>query len=489
VQCRKAHEMQLKAWMGILLCPLVFVLLFLMTAERSELVWQAEDILPSQGTVFYVAPSGDDSNPGTAAHPWGTIQKAANTLIAGDTVYIRTGSYHERVTPQNSGITSNDITYASYPGETATIDGSGVTLPDDLAGLFEISGKSYIRVAGLRVINAGPFNDNAGILIFNSGHISVENNTTYNTTSSGIGVWGSNNVTVDGNRVDEAGGGGWQECISIAGTDTFEVRYNEVLNCHKEGICAKDGSSNGQVYRNHVHQTLRVGIYVDAWDKHTYNIAVFQNIIHDILDNNGFSLASEMGGLLENIHVYNNIAYHNRYVGLSISINGPGGAQGQHPMKDIYALNNTFYNNGWETWGGGIALDNADAQNVVIRNNIVSQNLYFQIAMDPSVPTQTLAIDHNLIDGYRGTEGEIYGSDPVEGDPLFVNASGANFHLLDNSPAIDTGSAANAPNVDFDGNSRPLDGNDDGMAAYDIGVFEMPSVSEHLYLPMILRDF
>jgi len=125
------------------------------------------------------------------AHPWQTIQKAANTLIAGDTVYIRAGTYHERVTPQNSGSAGNMITYAAYPGETATIDGSGVTLPDDLAGLFDISNMSYIRVSGLRIINAGPYNNNAGILVINSGYITVENNSTYNTASSGIGAWGS----------------------------------------------------------------------------------------------------------------------------------------------------------------------------------------------------------------------------------------------------------------------------------------------------------
>lgn len=462
-------------------------MVFLPTAERCEPNSQAEKILTAPETVYYVAPSGSDSNPGTAAQPWQTIQKAAQTLIAGDTVYIRAGTYSEQVIPQNSGSAGNYITYAAYPDETVTLDGSGVTLPDDLAGLFEISNQSYIRVAGLRVINAGSFNDNAGILVLNSGYITVENNATYNTISSGIGVWGSNHVAVAGNRVDEAGGGGWQECLSVAGTDTFAVYDNEVLNCHKEGISAKDGSVNGQVYRNRVHHTLRVGIYVDAWDKHTYAVAVFQNVIHDIQAGDSLALASEMGGLLENIQVYNNVAYHNRYCGLSISTNGPGGPQGQHPMQAIYVLNNTFYNNGWETWGGGITLDNADAQNVIIRNNLVSQNLYFQIAIAPGVPTQTLAADHNLIDGYRGTEGEIYGGDYVAGDPLFVNASGANFHLRDHSPALDAGSAAGAPQTDFDGRSRPLDGNGDGAAAADIGAYEMPFYSEHLYLPAIGR--
>jgi len=464
--------------------PLVFALLFTLTVGRFESHERATATWTPQGTVYYVAPTGDDSNDGTAAHPWQTIQKAANTLMAGDTVYIRSGTYHERVMPQNSGSASNMITYAAYPGETATIDGSGVTLPDDLAGLFEISNMSYVRVSGLRVVNAGPYNNNAGILVSNSDYITVENNSTYNTASSGIGAWGSHHIAVDGNRVDEAGGSLWQECISIAGTDTFVTRNNEVLNCHKEGICIKDGAANGLVYRNHVHHTQRVGIYVDAWDKHTHDIAVFQNIVYDVSNNNGFVVASEMGGLLENVSIYNNLAYHNRYLGALISINGDAIT---HPMRNIQIVNNTFYNNGWTTWGGGIAVDNPDAQNVVVRNNIVSQNLYFQIAVAAGVPSQTLAIDHNLIDGFRGTEGEIYGSDYIEGDPLFVNAAGADYHLRENSPAIDAGSAVGAPADDFDGRSRPLDGNGDGTAAYDIGAYESPFYSQHVYLPLVLR--
>src|SRR5579872_2736929 len=52
--------------------------------------------LPSRsGTTYSVSTSGNDNNAGTLNAPWRTIQKAANTVKAGDTVQVRAGTYNE----------------------------------------------------------------------------------------------------------------------------------------------------------------------------------------------------------------------------------------------------------------------------------------------------------------------------------------------------------------------------------------------------------
>ncbi len=427
------------------------------------------------GAIYYVAPNGDDSNPGTFDKPWKTIQKAANTLAAGDTVYIRAGTYHERVEPQNSGSAGKPILYAAYPGDLVTLDGSGVDIPE-WGGLFDVTNQSYITVSGLRVMHGRSNTHNPGILADTSSQIVFKNNTVQDTNDSGIAAWNSDHILIEGNDVSGCCRSGYNETISVGVTDVFVVKGNHVHDSPKEGICTKDGSSNGDVYGNYVHHTQAVGIYVDAQDKHTHNIEVFQNVVHDV-SADGIALASEQGGLLENIQVYNNIAYSNKWVGLHVS----DCCIATHPMQNLTLINNSLYRNGWDPWGGGIAHDNPQASNVIIRNNIGSQNLSFQITVAAGIPAANYAVDHNLIDGYRSGEGEIYGDDYVEGDPRFINPAAANFHLPGYSPAVDRGSPSGAPARDFDGQARPCG------AGYDIGADEFHSGRRYLFLPVLSR--
>jgi len=51
-----------------------------------------QSLAAQNGAVYYVSTTGSDSNPGTLAAPWLTIQHAANTVTAGATVNVLGGS-------------------------------------------------------------------------------------------------------------------------------------------------------------------------------------------------------------------------------------------------------------------------------------------------------------------------------------------------------------------------------------------------------------
>jgi hypothetical protein len=414
------------------------------------------------GGAYYVSPSGDDGNPGTIHEPWLTVGKAAETLVAGDTVYIREGTYYEHVEPLNSGTEEHPIIYTTYPGETATLDGTGVTIPGEWGGLLQLYQVSHIEIVELVVGNVGTEDNHCGILIDGCSDIEVRDCYTCDTRSSGIGVWDSSVILIDGNEVELACNDGEQECITIAGTSVFQVSNNLVHmggpgGIGGEGIDVKDGSSVGSVYGNEVCYLNRLGIYVDAWDKDTGNISVYGNVVHHCADD-GYALAAEAGGLLHDVSVYNNIAYDNDNSGLTVA--GWGEPVPSHPMSQILIINNTFYSNGTEGWGVGISVENPDADYVTIRNNILSQNLYSQILVEEV--GVGLAVDHNLFDG----TGDPYGTEYQEGWPGFVDPGDGDFDINSGSPAIDNGSADEAPDDDFEGNARP------SGSGFDIGAYE-----------------
>ena len=77
-----------------------------------------------QAAEYYVAPTGDDNAPGTKESPFHTVQKAADTMVAGDTCFLREGTYRETVRPKEFGQEGSPIRFVAYPGEKAIIDGT-----------------------------------------------------------------------------------------------------------------------------------------------------------------------------------------------------------------------------------------------------------------------------------------------------------------------------------------------------------------------------
>ncbi len=81
----------------------------------------------AQATEFHVALSGRDTNPGTLAAPFRTIQHAANLAQPGDTITVHKGVYRERIAPPRGGQSDQTrIVYQAAPGEKVEIKGSEV---------------------------------------------------------------------------------------------------------------------------------------------------------------------------------------------------------------------------------------------------------------------------------------------------------------------------------------------------------------------------
>ncbi len=79
--------------------------------------------VPTSASTYYVAANGNDSNPGTLAQPFLTIAKAVTLVTAGDTIYVRGGSYGQPpLTLSSSGVSGRMIKIWAYPGETPDLD-------------------------------------------------------------------------------------------------------------------------------------------------------------------------------------------------------------------------------------------------------------------------------------------------------------------------------------------------------------------------------
>src|SRR5258706_6922598 len=112
------------------------------------------------GKIFFVAPGGSNSNPGTVSSPWASLTQARDTMAPGDITYVRNG-YAQTVDDgsgwrscltmnANSGTAGNPKAMVVYPGESATIGNVNGTPSGgcDSAIRTQGHGESYWTFAG-----------------------------------------------------------------------------------------------------------------------------------------------------------------------------------------------------------------------------------------------------------------------------------------------------------------------------------------------------
>lgn len=398
--------------------------------------------------TFYVSTTGSNSNAGTLAAPWLTLCYATSQLIAGDTLYIRGGTWtgtSNRIDSQSctvpSGSSSNPLTISAYTGETVTIQP-----PNGEPGIrFATNAVSYATVQNVIV--------------------DMVNSTTPTTTAAGVILThGSSFNTFTGVEVKRNSGTG--VLIGGSGADATNNTFS-LCTVHDNGAVGTPDSGDGFQIKSADTTVDRCDIYANAGHGlliynstgNTSRTSVTRNRIHGngTAGGNAYAVLYAYGadGKITNNEIFKNL-------GANI-----GGILVYTGTDNVLVANNSIVSNTWE----GVVLQYY-AGAPVVRNNIVYGN--FATIQDNGgavgvVPT----IDHNLEDV----------------NPNFVNVGADNYHLQASSvTAIDLGIAVSGLTTDIDGDTRPQGAN------FDIGSDEFvgtpvsgPAIDTRIFLPQRLR--
>jgi hypothetical protein len=429
-------------------------------------------------TDYYVATDGNDGDPGTLAEPWLTPYYASQQATAGDTVYIRGGTYQTsppygyHINPVNSGTSGNYITFQNYNSENVYLGGP----VGGSVHLVNLVDKSYIKIDGIQNGDRSKF---WVIMSASNG-----NNCSYNIIQ---------NCIFDGSKSQ---GVPWKgiQVGGYASGDYGSAEYNQILDCNFVNCgcapadiiyfvrgdtrynliqgCTFDGGSHnaiefqtagvGEIKWNIIRQnTIRnenhtgVNIY---WDS-DWNL-VEDNVIYDCGDdyaNNSCGTAEDRARPRWNhpsitIGSSNVIFRRNRCYNNGSLMLVSGGAYATASDNRIY--HNTFH----EPYTGVYAESSGlDCDGNIIKNNIffntveegmdhnVDQGNRINYVFNNQISTQAEAINWDGVSSGYDTVAEMEASIPAQWsgnittDPTFTNASGKDFTLQTGSPCIDTG--------------------------------------------------
>lgn len=110
-----------------------------------------------EGREFYVAPNGNNADPGTLQKPWKTVSFALRRAnLPGDKVFLRSGVYPLTNTLRfwhDGAEAGGPITLATYPldVERAVLDGN--SLPPTASAMLDLSGRRFVDIKGLELRN------------------------------------------------------------------------------------------------------------------------------------------------------------------------------------------------------------------------------------------------------------------------------------------------------------------------------------------------
>ena len=393
------------------------------------------------GATYYVATTGSDTNPGTEASPWRNIQKAADTMVAGDTCIVKDGTYTDSnnygairnciVIIRRDGTPTNWITFRAENTHGAVLNGN-----NSRTNAFYLYRTNYIRIEGFEIRNT-----NGGIHINGSHDIymyqcKIHDIGRYYTSSDCSGYAtafaaissdaNDYNVTVDGCRIYDIGRQHQATCCA------YDYMFDHLVYAQGKGWLIK----NNIIYNAHSGFCIKLDGHYGSTSDPTH-----------IITNNTFGHDANDGYARCGVGAHGDI-----WVGQS---------HGDYRPHDVIIQSNVFYN------PPGLASIRARTKigDMTLRNNVTSSTSMMSAVSDVGDPTEANNTTSLSLTSFGMT-------DPENND--FTLKASASY-------LINRGIATSAPDKDYTGIARPQDG------TYDIGAYEYAPPDYLLAAPQKLR--
>ncbi len=364
-----------------------------------------------------------------------TLNAAATSAQAGDTVLLRGGTFQEALKPPRSGAPNNFITFKNYPGETPVVSGvsepaiyllsrsyliiEGLTVTDVL-GWGRIESSSYNIFRNNRFARATATGTTGGLKFVKCTFNKVLNNTLDDGNDSLV-LQESDRNLLQGNTFTKAR----HSLLSVRCSNFNVIRGNRFYNADQKAaeIYDCEGTSDAPVKYDATKHNLFEG------NAFTYTMASGQDY-----DYNGIQYAGQNG------IVRKNVFYDNQGGALNFQV---------YSNEALYnnsnrVFNNTFYSN---RCYGMSASSNSDPSRYF--GNIVKNNIFYKNVDCSGGATQTsignptaVILESNAI---------------VTTSPLFVDETGRDLHLKSGSPMIDAGAFSARTVGTGSGTVLPLD--------------------------------